>query len=149
MAAPSQLCPSCETPLPDDAAYCPSCGVASPTEISQETGEDRTKKRPDADEAEHRVRLQRALGEAYELRELIGQGGFGAVYAAWEKRLAREVAVKALRFDLFPTATLIERFRREARAVAKLRQSAPSTAASSGRSTLTATLRSCFKSWAR
>jgi serine/threonine-protein kinase len=43
------------------------------------------------------------------------------VYAAWERGLEREVAVKALRHDLFPTEQLLERFRREARAVAKLR----------------------------
>ncbi len=70
---------------------------------------------------EYRERLQHALGAGYELRDLIGRGGFGAVYAAWDRKLERDVAVKALRHDLFPTRLVVERFQREARSVAKLR----------------------------
>lgn len=70
---------------------------------------------------EYRERLQHALGADYELREQIGRGGFGAVYAAWDRKLERDVAVKALRHDLFPTRVVLERFQREARSVAKLR----------------------------
>lgn len=75
----------------------------------------------DAHEEEYRQRLQRALGAAYDLRDEIGRGGFGAVYAAWDRKLEREVAVKALRHDLFPTRLVLERFQREAKSVAKLR----------------------------
>ena len=75
----------------------------------------------DSDEADYRQRLQRALGPDFELGERIGQGGFGSVYAARDLRLDSEVAVKALRQDLFPTRTVLERFQAEARAVAKLR----------------------------
>lgn len=114
-------CASCETPIPEGTAYCPGCGVSTPTAISRETGADRTPHFPQADAREHRERLQRALGTAYELRELVGQGGFGTVYAGWDVELERDVAIKALRFDLFPTPELIKRFKREARAVAKLR----------------------------
>jgi serine/threonine protein kinase len=75
----------------------------------------------DVHEVEYRERLQGALGADYELRDLIGRGGFGAVYAAWDPKLEREVAVKALRHDLFPTRLVLERFQREAKSVAKLR----------------------------
>lgn len=75
----------------------------------------------DIHEAEYRQRLQRALGPGYELRDLIGRGGFGAVYSAWDRTLERDVAVKALRHDLFPTRLVLERFQREAKAVARLR----------------------------
>jgi tRNA A-37 threonylcarbamoyl transferase component Bud32 len=75
----------------------------------------------DADEIEYRERLQRALGTDFELRDLIGRGGFGSVYAAWDQKLEREVAVKALRHDVFPTRLVLDRFEREAKAVAKLR----------------------------
>ena len=121
MAAPTRVCPSCETPLPAEAGFCPSCGEATPTEISGGTGTVRAPETTDTDEQEYRGRLQRALGESYELRELIGRGGFGAVYAAWDVKLEREVAVKALRHDLFPTSALLERFEREGKTVAKLR----------------------------
>ena len=75
----------------------------------------------DVHEVEYRERLQKALGADYELRDLIGRGGFGAVYAAWDRKLERDVAVKALRHDMFPTRLVLERFQREARSVAKLR----------------------------
>ena len=82
---------------------------------------DETGSATDSAEAEYHDRLRRALGDDYELRELIGRGGFGSVYAAWDKRLERDVAVKALRHDLFPTPDILKRFEREAKAVAKLR----------------------------
>ena len=73
------------------------------------------------DEVEYRERLQRTLGLDFTLGELIGRGGFGSVYAATDRTLDRDVAVKALRHDLFPTPLVLERFEREAKAVAKLR----------------------------
>jgi len=115
MTAPSRSCPTCDTPLPEGAKYCPSCGAASPSDHARSLGVS------EANEVEYRQHLQRALGDAYQLRALIGQGGFGAVYAAWDVALERHVAVKALRHDLFPTRLLLERFQREARAVARLR----------------------------
>lgn len=75
----------------------------------------------DSNEVEYRERLQRALGPDFVLGELIGRGGFGSVYGAVDRKLDREVAVKALRHDLFPTPLVLERFEREAKAVAKLR----------------------------
>ena len=87
--------------------FCPSCGEATPTEISRDNAI-RHAPEMESDEAEYRIRLQRALGEDYELRKLIGCGGFGAVYAVWDVKLDREVAVKALRHDLFPSPDLLE-----------------------------------------
>lgn len=75
----------------------------------------------DADEVEYRARLQRALGPDFVLGDLIGRGGFGSVYAAVDRRLERDVAIKALRHDMFPTRLVLERFENEAKAVARLR----------------------------
>ena len=121
MAAPHRVCPSCETPLPVEAGFCPSCGEATPTEISGETGTVRTPETTDTDEQEYRQRLQRALGDGYELREHVGRGGFADVYKALDIELRREVAVKVLRSDLILSHSLVERFRREAQVVANLR----------------------------
>ncbi len=59
------------------------------------------------------------LGQ-YQLRELLGAGGMGAVYLAYQANLKREVAVKVLPTGLAEQAGYIERFNREAEIAAKL-----------------------------
>ena len=56
----------------------------------------------------------------YEIRELIGRGGMGEVYRAHDPRLGREVAIKVLPAHLAGDRESVERFRREARAVAAI-----------------------------
>ncbi len=56
----------------------------------------------------------------YRIVEKLGDGGMGAVYRAVDELLDREVAVKVLRSELAGEATLIERFRAEAIALARL-----------------------------
>ena len=65
-------------------------------------------------------KLQRALGAKYEVRRVVGSGGFAEVYEVWDKDLERRLAVKVLRPDVAWTAGMVERFQRETRAAAKL-----------------------------
>ncbi|MFJ9771111.1 protein kinase [Kitasatospora sp. NPDC101157] len=60
------------------------------------------------------------LGGRYTLVEKIGGGGMGAVWRADDEVLARPVAVKILRADLFEDDTSVQRFRREAQLVAAI-----------------------------
>jgi eukaryotic-like serine/threonine-protein kinase len=60
------------------------------------------------------------LAGRYVLVETIAAGGMGAVHRATDERLGRTVAVKMLRDDLAGDPRFVERFRREARAVAAL-----------------------------
>ena len=63
--------------------------------------------------------LPRVMVGRYELGRRVGRGGMGAVYAAFDRALNREVAVKVLRDDLImPGAG--ERFQAEARLAAAL-----------------------------
>ncbi|MBA2427553.1 MAG: serine/threonine protein kinase [Actinobacteria bacterium] len=56
----------------------------------------------------------------YQLGERIASGAMGSVYSATDERLGREVAVKLLKEELVRDDRFVERFRREARAVAAL-----------------------------
>src|SRR5690349_15416478 len=56
----------------------------------------------------------------YELEELTGTGGMSRVYVARDNQLGRRVAVKILHERFADDPDHVERFRREAQAVAKL-----------------------------
>jgi eukaryotic-like serine/threonine-protein kinase len=65
--------------------------------------------------------LPRLIGDRYRLDELIGQGGFGRVYRAFDTWLERPVAVKVPRVDRPVTGGEVDQCRIEARKVARLR----------------------------
>jgi serine/threonine protein kinase len=67
-----------------------------------------------------RTRLQKALGKEFRVGNLLGEGGFAAVFRVRDKALRREVAVKVIDLGLTPSPELAERFVREARTVAQL-----------------------------
>ena len=56
----------------------------------------------------------------YELRGLVGSGGMGEVYRAFDPRLNRDVALKIVPDDFAADTRRRERFRREAQAIAAL-----------------------------
>ncbi|MBS1695486.1 MAG: serine/threonine protein kinase [Actinobacteria bacterium] len=58
----------------------------------------------------------------YELRSLIGMGGMGEVYRAYDTVRDRMVAVKLLRAELAADPNFQERFRRESRVAARLQE---------------------------
>lgn len=58
----------------------------------------------------------------YELRSLIGVGGMGEVYRAYDTSKDRTVAVKVLRADVAADPNFQERFRRESRVAARLQE---------------------------
>ncbi len=69
--------------------------------------------------------LQQALAPGatlgrYVVREVLGRGGMGVVYDAWDPRLDRRVALKLLRARPQRTAEGRARLQREARAIAAL-----------------------------
>src|SRR5262245_58862326 len=57
---------------------------------------------------------------AYEIVQLLGQGGMGEVYRAHDPRLDREVAIKVLPSAFAGDADRLRRFEQEARAAAAL-----------------------------
>ncbi|MBA3658530.1 MAG: serine/threonine protein kinase, partial [Gemmatimonadales bacterium] len=72
---------------------------------------------PDRDSAE---RLGRALGGEFQVRRLVGRGGFARVFEVFDAALDRRLAVKVLRSDVPWGPASITRFKQEARAIARL-----------------------------
>jgi serine/threonine protein kinase len=64
--------------------------------------------------------LNRQLGK-YQVREFLGRGGMAEVYKAYQLALERDVAIKVIHPYLSDDPGFVERFQREARAVAGLR----------------------------
>src|SRR5437762_7731982 len=82
-----------------------------------------TRRSPRRDEP-HVATLTPVVGELiagrYELEELVGSGGMSSVYRAHDRLLERTVALKILHEQFTRDDDYVERFRREARAVAQL-----------------------------
>lgn len=123
-----------------DPARCPYCGDVLDSRPSSVQSDEEN--RPDWVEAERDVEaegtsqspteirekidwvktwVQGSLGSLgrFQLRERMGDGGFGTVFRAYDPRLDRDVAVKVLK-QPNPSERTMERFFREARAVARL-----------------------------
>ena len=111
-----QKCPKCGAPLPSGvlAGLCPACllkqGAAVDTGVAPEAAPFQP---PSVEEV---VRLFPQL----EILGLIGKGGMGAVYKARQPGLDRLVALKILPPQTAAGPGFVERFNREARALARL-----------------------------
>jgi hypothetical protein len=118
---PPPTCPACRGEIPPGSAYCPACGTPSPTVITDErVAGGRATPPADGAAAPTPERLARALGAKYEVRRLVGRGGFAEVYEVWDRDLDRRLACKVLHPEIAWTPGMLARFRQEARALARL-----------------------------
>src|SRR5437868_6274168 len=53
------------------------------------------------------------LAQRYEILEILGEGGMGAVYKAMDRELSRPVALKVIRPDLAGNQAILDRFKQE------------------------------------
>ena len=64
--------------------------------------------------------IGRTIAGRYRIERCIGRGGMAAVFAATQDGEPYEIAVKVMKRDLMKDATVVKRFRREAKAAAML-----------------------------
>jgi eukaryotic-like serine/threonine-protein kinase len=123
------ICPKCQTPNPDPAENCLSCGFgfagASPLEESHpaELTSLPTMGGPSsfkqwASQSQRGVAsvvlpAGLEIGHRYRVKSLLGMGGMGAVYLVHDKGLDRDVALKLIRSDIAEDTDALERFKRE------------------------------------
>lgn len=112
-------CPSCgkAVDLPPGAAFCPACGA-----LVKPGYEASTHPYPEGNAPPLPADVL-APGEAvggYVVEKLIGRGGMGAVYLSTQQSLGRKVALKVLADRFARDPAFVERFNREAAALANL-----------------------------
>jgi serine/threonine protein kinase/HEAT repeat protein/Tfp pilus assembly protein PilZ len=91
------ICPSCKAENDSAAAACSHCGrVLSALKVGE------------------------VLSRRYEILDLLGQGGMGAVYKAQDRILDEIVAVKVLRFEMSRTPGWARRFQFEIKLARKV-----------------------------
>ncbi len=110
------ICVHCKTELPDNSRFCNQCG-ADPSDPGSRI---QTTQATPAGVSSLYDMLQAELGHRYELGELLGRGGMGAVFLATDTALDRAVAVKVLPPELSSDEKFVGRFEREAKTAAKL-----------------------------
>jgi eukaryotic-like serine/threonine-protein kinase len=111
-------CGKCSTPLPlDDRTLGATVtgGTAPPSATPRGTSawSVAVTPQPDAPYAQGEALVGTLLAERYEILELLGQGGMGAVYKAHDTELERLVALKLIRPDLASNPEILRRFKQE------------------------------------
>src|SRR5437867_688387 len=116
-------CPVCQADNPSTAGTCEQCNSPfplsdapmPPTEYGQAAGWSAvvTVRPPSEVAAKGQLEPGSVLGERYEILQLLGQGGMGAVYKARDIELERLVALKLIRPDLASHPEILRRFKQE------------------------------------
>src|SRR5258707_3423127 len=118
-------CPVCAALYPDEASHCAKCHVplheVHPQETLNEAGATegwivgsvpKTSARPST-AGSSELSAGTLLAGRYEILQLLGQGGMGAVYKARDKDLDRQVALKLIRPELARNPEILQRFKQE------------------------------------
>jgi serine/threonine protein kinase len=97
-----KTCTVCRKDFFTSIGSCPHCGDTNLLEVKRDAF------------------IGRTLADRYQVDSLIGTGGMGVVYKAWQEGLRRSVAVKVLRHQFINDEMSVKRFQQEAIAASRL-----------------------------
>lgn len=115
-------CPVCAAKNPDAASECGRCHTPLPIRVSQETLDEpgatadwSVAVTPQAGVSASSGELKEGtvLAGRYEILQLLGEGGMGAVYKARDSELDRIVVLKLIRPELAKNPEILRRFKQE------------------------------------
>lgn len=115
-------CPVCAAKNPDAASECGRCHTPLPIRVSQETLDEPGATADWSLAVTPQARVSASSGELkegtvlagrYEILQLLGEGGMGAVYKARDSELDRIVVLKLIRPELAKNPEILRRFKQE------------------------------------
>jgi tetratricopeptide (TPR) repeat protein/predicted Ser/Thr protein kinase len=109
-------CPKCRHSNPTGSLHCAKCNafLSSDDDLTEVIGDGWSMAAPAAAAgAAAALAPGRVIGERYEILQLLGEGGMGAVFKAMDRQLDRHVALKIIRPELAGSPNVLRRFKQE------------------------------------
>jgi serine/threonine protein kinase/Tfp pilus assembly protein PilF len=108
-------CPTCNTENTEDSAFCKKCATSLTKDEAAQPSITKTLETPVEALSKGTI-----FAERYEINSLLGKGGMGRVYRAYDKEVKEEVAIKLLKPEIAEDENTIERFRHELKLARKI-----------------------------
>jgi len=106
--ASAALCVKCATPFPGS-----DLTLAGSTETTPSSSFTKAPSASAAPSTPVAIEPGSVIGNRFEILQLLGEGGMGAVYKAHDRELERDVALKLIRSELARNPEILQRFKHE------------------------------------